>query len=136
MKNLIIALVTSLVLSVSAQDTTITKYYDNGNKSVEYTQKDGKRDGVDRFYNQDGSIRYEYTYKDGVLDGVSTFYYDSGALYSKTIYANGTFLESIVYNEDGSIAYVSKLQKGKCVEVDSNNRVIYSQIESLDRYCK
>jgi hypothetical protein len=136
MKKIIFILIALLVLSVSAQDTTIVTYYENGNKSVEYSQKDGKRNGSDRFYNQDGTIRYEYNYKAGVLDGVALFYYDSGALYTKTIYADGTFVENIVYNEDGSVSAISKLEKGKCVEVDSTNKVIYSQIESIDKYCK
>lgn len=136
MKKLVFILIALLTVSLFAKDSTIITYYDNGTKSVMYTLKDGKRDGVERFYNHDGSIRYEYTYKAGVLDGTAKFYYDSGALYTKTIYAHGTFIENIVYNEDGSLSAISKLEKGKCIEVDSTNKVIYSQIELIDKYCK
>lgn len=139
MKKIIFILIAALVSAVAANpssDTTVVSHYENGNVKLETSWKDGKKDGTEKFYNQDGTLRWTYTYTQGVPNGVATFYYDSGAMYSKTIYADGTFVENIIFNEDGTLAYISRLEKGKCVERNSQNDVIYEALTSIDKYCK
>lgn len=139
MKKIIFILIAALVSAVAANpssDTTVVSHYENGNVKLETSWKDGKKDGIEKFYNQDGTLRWTYTYTQGVPNGVATFYYDSGAMYSKTIYADGTFVENIIFNEDGTLAYISRLEKGKCVERNSQNDVIYEALTSIDKYCK
>lgn len=138
MKKTIFALIVIMLAAVaaSAQTTIDTTKYENGTVKLITPMKDGKYHGTQKFFNQDGSLRYEYTYNNGIPDGISIFYYDSGARYSHTVHKDGVFVENFIYNEDGSLAYVSKLEKGKCVERDSKDSVIYSAPLNIDKYCR
>lgn len=55
------------------------EYDENGNLAVEYFLKDGKVEGLIKFYNTNGTLRKTSTMKNGVENGTSIQYY-----YSKT----------------------------------------------------
>ena len=54
------------------------EYYENGQKSVEVTLKNGKRDGLYTEWYENGNKKLEYTYNDGKMDGLRTFWYEDG----------------------------------------------------------
>lgn len=138
MKKTILILIVLLMTSVAyaGSDTVIVTQYDNGAIKTETSMKDGVRNGPSRFYTDDGHLVFVFEYKDGVPHGQNKYFYDSGKLYDLTIYKDGTFIERNIFNEDGSLAYVSTIEGGNCVERDSTNKVIYSQDARTDKYCK
>ena len=54
------------------------EYYENGQKSVEVTLKNGKRDGLYTEWYENGQKMDEKTYKDGKGDGLWTGWYENG----------------------------------------------------------
>ena len=82
-------------MTENIKDGLVTYWYENGNKEMEKTYKDGRLDGKHiLYYNQgtkDGILYGEYhpyyksgkkwredTYKDGELDGLSTCWWSTG----------------------------------------------------------
>jgi antitoxin component YwqK of YwqJK toxin-antitoxin module len=63
--------------------TGITTGYDEyviDNKfKIEINYKDGKKNGISRWYNKNGVLEYEDNYKDGKAEGIAIGYYESGA---------------------------------------------------------
>ena len=55
-----------------------TTYYENGQKWLESTYKDGKEDGLWTTWYDDGKKSKEVTYKDGNKDGLWTWWYENG----------------------------------------------------------
>ena len=55
-----------------------TEYYDNGQKSVEETYKDGKLDGNLTWWYPNGNKKWERHYKEGKLDGPSARWHTNG----------------------------------------------------------
>jgi antitoxin component YwqK of YwqJK toxin-antitoxin module len=53
--------------------------------------KDGKKDGLHKYYYRDGGLQTEGTYKDGLRDGLWTEYDRSGegSIWSQKTYENG-----------------------------------------------
>ena len=70
--------------------------YNESTLKQEGTYKDGKRDGVFKYYRSSGSLEEERTYKDGLLHGLFTKYDRSGKgnIWSQETYENGKVVES------------------------------------------
>ena len=65
------------------------EYYPNGQKSSEYTYKDGDRDGKYTYWSKDGQKSSEGTYKNGKQVGKWTTWYSIGQKWSEVTYKNG-----------------------------------------------
>ena len=60
------------------KDGLWTGWYDNGQKEVEGTYKDGKKDGLWTEWHINGQKLRESTYKNGKEDGLQTIWYENG----------------------------------------------------------
>ena len=58
----------------------VCSYYNNGNVSVEYPYKDGKKEGVQRSYYESGRLESEAHYNNDKVEGIVNLYYESGKL--------------------------------------------------------
>ena len=107
----IILVLMSIVIGHTSPDTTIVNYY------------------------EDGTVMREITYTNNVPTGLSRFYYKSGSIYDITNYGDGTFVRREVFNEDGSVAFISYIKDGKCIEEDSTGNIIYIDVITKHRQC-
>lgn len=83
---------------------TLTAYYQNGKKSVEYSMSKGMFDGKYIEYFSNGKVYEESFYKNDELDGDRKIYYSSGKLRYDEHYKDG--LENgmhSIYGEDGKL---------------------------------
>ena len=53
-------------------------WYENGEKRTEFTYKDGKEHGLKTYWYENGEKRTEFNYKDGKEYGLSTIWYENG----------------------------------------------------------
>ena len=85
----------------------------NGNLIMEVPYKEGKVEGIARYYS-DGKLYSEMPFINGVLDGVNRFYYSSGKLAEEATFKNFQ-LEGIqkVYNENGRLESETTYKNGK-----------------------
>ncbi|MDR5894337.1 hypothetical protein QC820_16220 [Halomonas mongoliensis] len=73
--------------------------------SSQLYNSEGKRDGLNRFYDTEGRIQRQYPYENGKLQGVAQHFFPSGELAEKTIYKNGRrHGESKEWDEKGNLA--------------------------------
>jgi antitoxin component YwqK of YwqJK toxin-antitoxin module len=90
----------------------ITERYDNGVLDVNFSYKDGYRDGLQEEYFENGQVHFKYTYKDGYEDGLFEEYFENGQLrFKKTYRENEEIKESGVwteYFEDGKIKFIEE----------------------------
>lgn len=54
--------------------------HENGQLKYEYNYKDGKLEGIARYWYENGKLRYEQNNKEGKLDGICKDWYESGQL--------------------------------------------------------
>lgn len=66
-----------------------TSWYENGNKSAEYTYKDGQKEGLCTIWYENGNKKNEYTLKDGKLEGKWTKWFENGYKYVEYTYKAG-----------------------------------------------
>jgi antitoxin component YwqK of YwqJK toxin-antitoxin module len=105
-------------------------YHDNGKIFFKTFYKNGKPDGVQKGYYSDGGIRYKFQYKDGKQDGYVYHYYQSGKLMGKVLYKNGSVQgKALAYHENGAImavsSYVNGKQDGASIIYHKNGQVEY-----------
>ena len=64
-------------------------YYPNGNKKTEGKIKDGKIEGLLKYYDINGALSSEANYVDGKKEGKNNAYYENGKIKSETNYEKG-----------------------------------------------
>lgn len=92
-------------------------YYPNGNKKTEGKVRDGKFDGLWKFYDINGNLSSEVTYVDGKKEGKGISYYENGKVKSEANYekgeANGYYKK---YHKNGKLqlegAYINGNEVG------------------------
>ena len=95
------------------EDGKWTWWYENGQKNIERTYKDGKEDGKWTYWYDNGQKSVERTYKDGKSDGKWTYWYENGQKKEEVTYKNGERVGlSIMWSEDGLII------KNVCISTD------------------
>ena len=83
-----------------------TRWYENGQKQLEITAKDGILDGKITKWHENGQKALEGTYKDGQQFGKYTRWYDNGQKKQEVTYENGESIDIKEFDEDGKlIAY-------------------------------
>ena len=71
------------------RDGLVTSWFENGQKGWEGTYKDGEPDGLVTQWKANGQKKLEGTFKDGERDGLYTFWYDNGQKQFEGIYKEG-----------------------------------------------
>jgi len=98
-----------------------TRWYENGQKQLEITAKDGILDGKITKWHENGQKSIEGTYKEGKYDGKLTQWYENG---QKSI--EGTYKDGKVngkwtrWADDGSLTIQLTLQDGKMSDSEIN----------------
>jgi hypothetical protein len=64
-------------------------FYPSGQKQVEATYRDGKREGLQTLWTDYGQKRRETTYRDGKREGLQTEWYDNGKKKEEATYRDG-----------------------------------------------
>ena len=110
-------------------------YYHNGKLWRETPYKNGKEDGIAKYYSENGKLMQETSYKNGKRDGIAKYYSENGKLRSETPYKDGK-LDGIekYYSENGNLIATMTYQKGKAISAKcANGRVLSGEYPfSLD----
>ncbi len=109
-------LIVLIAVSVYAQDSLVTTYFDNGNKKEEYHLNKNIRVGEDTLYFENGKIKEERNYINGKIEGLVKVYSEEGKL-QRTIYIeegrrNGP---TSIFTEDGIYVKDVNYDNGKKV---------------------
>jgi len=75
--------------------------HENGQLIFENSRKDGKADGLSRFWYENGQLQYEGNYKDGKEDGLLRVWYESGQLMAKSHAKLGKKISQECWDEEG-----------------------------------
>lgn len=81
-------------------------YYRNGVKKTEREYKDGKVDGLSKFWSEEGVLIGEETVINGLRDGYKKTYYSNGGIKEELLFKEGELLSMKLYLEDGSITLI------------------------------
>ena len=79
-----------------------TEWYENGQKKLEGTFKDGERDGLYTFWYDNVQKQFEGIYKEGERNGLSTNWYENGQKKVEVSFKDGEFISSKCWDEDGN----------------------------------
>lgn len=110
----------------------LKKLYYNGkpDKVLEESYyKNGKKDGIAKWFSEDGLLIAEYQYKNGSFEGIQKNYYEDGSVLSEEMYENnvpiGTYHE---YFPDGTNKVVGEYDRGekhgKWLEYDEHGKIV------------
>ncbi len=92
------------MITVTDGDATVTSYFQNGKKAVEYTLSNGEYNGKYTEYFSNGKVYEEVTYKDDEWNGERKVYYSSGKLRLEESYRDGIQEAAAKeYLEDGKL---------------------------------
>ena len=113
-------------------------FYENGQKKGEVNFKDGKEDGLFRWWGENGQKEAEGTYKEGKQDGLWTFWYENGQKKWEWNYKDGKLWTAIgwkpngekcpesnikdwngvwvLYDDDGTVSHRRTYKDGELVE--------------------
>lgn len=113
----------------TTSETFVDKdYFDNGVLRLEGGIRNGKRNGLWRYYNPNGILTGESTYLDGDLSGPQKTYYLNGGIhteyYCDSNKTNGLYKE---YYENGQLKaqswYMNDLQQGRYFNYYKNGKI-------------
>ncbi len=91
-----------------------TTWYPSGDIERIIEFKEGKRDGIERYFRPAGSLIAESSYENDTLNGVSKKFWPSGALQYEEHFKNDRLLQGIYYEKSSKIA-VSKVDNSEGV---------------------
>lgn len=115
MKNKIIhiLLIINVLFSCKEKDAPVVSYWDDGVLKSELRYKDGKLDGVCRWYYRNGKPEIEVTYSMDKLNGEATRWYENGNLEEKSYYKDNQY-DGVVqeYNVFGTMVKLSTYENG------------------------
>ena len=111
MKKPLLLLSVLISISYSQKLTQVVKTYQNGEKRFEGNYKDGKVDGLYRFWYENGQKSYEENYKDGIKIGIWTGWYENG---QKSIeFDSGSDGKSTSWYQNGQKSFERFYRNGK-----------------------
>ena len=121
-KYIVVFLIASflIIYGTAYGNTTSSKgenkvfYYDNGNKRLETTIKDGHQHGIRKEYYESGSIKMEGIFINGIKEHIFIHYFPNGQVKSKMEYKNGT-VDGVVkiYSKEGKLIQDEIWRNGK-----------------------
>jgi antitoxin component YwqK of YwqJK toxin-antitoxin module len=118
-KAVVFILITAMVTgSLSAQTEVKKEYYPNGKVKLEYTLKDGKKEGVERKFYENGNKKSEVYYQDGEEDFSKLYYwyetgekqaeYDESRFIDVEYYKNGNIKRKQIYQNNNIKDFIEK----------------------------
>lgn len=112
-KIIYILLIINILFSCKEKDAPVVSYWDDGVLKSELRYKDGKLDGVCRWYYRNGKPEMEVTYSMDKLNGEATRWYENGNLEEKSYYKDNQY-DGVVqeYNVFGTLVKLSTYQDG------------------------
>ncbi|MDR2905662.1 MAG: toxin-antitoxin system YwqK family antitoxin [Helicobacteraceae bacterium] len=100
----------------------IVKYfYENGKLGAEEPYKNGKIEGIAKFLDDSGKLQEETPYKNDVKDGIGKFYDKDGKLKGERVYKNNRIEEKKVFRENGTAIFTyknGKIISGVCYKAN------------------
>lgn len=103
-------------------ELTVFETGKRGNVTVSGNMKNGKKEGLWKYFDATGRLVMEEHYKDGKLDGIFRSYYINGQLFGFGNYSedkrNGEFL---IFKEDGSMKETRMYKNGELIHVHSDD---------------
>ena len=91
-------------------------YYSDGDIKMEVQSKNGKPDGVGKFYNEDGMLVYMGNFSAGLPNGAFYNYYDNEQVHNEMNYVNGVKDGAQkVFDEDGKLLVEVVFKNGEPV---------------------
>lgn len=111
-------------------------YFESKNLWREASYKDGKLNGVEKWYHKNGKIDLEVSYKEGKMEGIERGYFNNGALRSEAFYKNGRLegAQKFYYkngNLEGEIPYQEDKINGVAKWYESNG-ALWVSVEFQD----
>lgn len=89
------------------------EYHKNGQKILEVTYLNGKKDGIEKKWFENGQIKSRVNYLDGKKVGQLITYHSNGQLQGKVNYVDGKENgEIMVYNENSEIMIIGFFKEG------------------------
>ena len=112
-KIIYILLIINILFSCKEKDAPVVSYWDDGVLKSELRYKDGKLDGVCRWYYRNGKPEMEVTYSMDKLNGEATRWYENGNLEEKSYYKDNQY-DGVVqeYNVFGTMVKLSTYENG------------------------
>ena len=93
-------------IAAVAQTEVKKEYYPSGKIKLEYTLVNGKKEGIEKQYDEEDGLIFESNYKNGLMHGkhIQWSDYSNGIKYNESDYIAGKLhgIEKI-YNNDGSL---------------------------------
>lgn len=94
-----------------------TKYFSNGNKASEEVYRNGKLNGIVRYWHENGRICNEIEFVEGVLCGRNTIWDEKGNLIAEGYFLKGVPWDGNFKSEDeNGVEYVEKYKDGKMIQ--------------------
>ena len=112
-KIIYILFIINILFSCKEKDAPVVSYWDDGVLKSELRYKDGKLDGVCRWYYRNGKPEMEVTYSMDKLNGEATRWYENGNLEEKSYYKDNQY-DGVVqeYNVFGTMVKLSTYENG------------------------
>lgn len=112
-KIVCILLIINILFSCKEKDDVVVSYWSDGVLKSELRYKDGKLDGICRWYYPNGNPEMEATYSMNVLNGASTRWYENGNIEEKAYYKDNQY-DGVVeeYNAFGTLIRQSTYKDG------------------------
>ena len=103
-------------------DSFLLKIF-RGKLDIKTPYKNGVKNGISRYYNNNGTISSTFLYKNDVLEGYSESYNDDGTISNRTSYKNGV-LDGISesYFKNGGLNYKINYKNGVRDGISENYR--------------
>jgi len=86
--------------------------YNNGNKNLEGSYKNGGKNGKWTVWYENGQKWSEITYKNGKKDGLEIYWYANGQMASEGTHNDGEMILQKCWDEDGNECVCSDLGRG------------------------
>ena len=74
--------------------------------------QDGFKTGIEKTYYETGELEEENETDHNTVHGLSIEYYKSGKVKSKSIVIRNLFVDTVAYNEDGTVSSTKKMAEG------------------------
>ena len=109
------------------------EYYKNGNLEREAPFKNGKYDGIVKWYNENGNLMREAPYKNDKAEGIAKVYFENGKLMAEMSYLNNLFHgDTRFYTEDGKLLALVKGENGRITSGKCFNDKVLTDKERED----
>ena len=83
-------------------ESWVCTYHPNGRLKGETPYKNGKREGISKFYYESGKLKEENPFKNGKREGLMKSYRENGKLFATILYKNDSPVSGKCHNRNGT----------------------------------